>query len=448
MSTASSYTPHGRADWWWVMTSTGVLHKSATSRGDRSFIPRLLPADDSGTEDLKAHLDRHGSQALNHSTNEWRHTVLYEIERAGLLGRGGAAFPTGQKLRAVLAGTRRPVVIGNGTEGEPASMKDRVLLARAPHLVLDGAAVAADIVMAGEIVMVVHREARMAVDIAVDERRQRGIDRVPVRVVTASDRFVGGEASAVVNWVERGRAVPMDKPPRMSERGLGRRPTLVQNVETLAQLALICRYGSEWYREIGTPEEYGSMLVTLTGSVERAGVHEVVIGSAVKDILALAGGPSEALQALLIGGYFGTWIPGDSVMTLPFSSQGLGIGLGAGLIVAFPASACGLVETARLARYLAAQSAGQCGPCKFGLPAIAHELEMLAEGRPVRINDLRRWLVEVDGRGACSHPDGAARQIRSALDVFHFEVDRHLEGWCSASDRTAVLPFVFEGGSR
>ena len=204
-------------------------------------------------------------RALNHSTIEWRHSVLHEIERSGLLGRGGAAFPTCSKAAAVLAGGQSTVVIGNGTEGEPASMKDRVLLARAPHLVLDGAAVAADIVMAGEVVMVVHRDVRTSVDIAVDERRQRGIDRIPVHVVTASDRFVAGEASAVVNWVQRGQAVPMGKPPRMSERGLCRRPTLVQNVETLAQLALICRYGSKWYREIGTADEPGSMLVTLTG---------------------------------------------------------------------------------------------------------------------------------------------------------------------------------------
>ena len=266
--------------------------------------------------------------------------------------------------------------------------------------------------------------------------------------MTASERFVAGEASAVVNWVQRGKAVPMDKPPRMSERGLSGRPTLVQNVETLAQLALVCRYGSKWYREIGTPEEPGSMLVTLTGSVERAGVHEVAIGSPVKDILALAGDPSEALQALLIGGYFGTWIPSHSAMTLPFSSADLGIGLGAGLIVAFPASACGLVETARLARYLATQSAGQCGPCKFGLPAIAHELEMLAEGCPARMDDLRRWLIEVDGRGACSHPDGTVRQIRSALEIFHLEVNRHLDGSCSASDKKAVLPLASEGGFR
>ena len=430
-----------------MMTSTGVVPRSLGSGRDVSFVPRVLPADGSGPEDLSAHLERHGTCAQNHTSKEWRDSVLHEIECAGLFGRGGAAFPTVQKLRAVLAGTRQPVVIGNGTEGEPASMKDRVLLARAPHLVLDGAAVAADIVMAAEIVLVVHREVRAAVDAAVDERLQRGIDRVPVRVVTAADSFVAGEASAVVNWVERGRAVPMDKPPRMSERGLGRRPTLVQNVETLAHLALICRHGSEWYREIGTPGEPGSMLVTIAGSVERAGVREVAIGSRVSDILALAGGPSAELQALLIGGYFGRWISSDSATSLPFSAQSLKVGLGAGLLVAFPTSGCGLAETARLARYMAAQSAGQCGPCKFGLPAIAHELEVLAQGGPARMNELTRWLVEVDGRGACSHPDGAARQIRSALDVFHHEVERHLEGWCSASDTTPI-PLLIEGGSR
>jgi NADH:ubiquinone oxidoreductase subunit F (NADH-binding) len=209
------------------MTSMQMVSQSAHSGAENAFVPRLLPADGSGPENLETHLERHGICSRNHTSNEWRETVLHEIECAGLNGRGGAGFPTSQKIQAVLAGTRRPVVIGNGTEGEPASMKDRVLLAQAPHLVLDGAAVAADIVMAREIVMVVHREVRTAVDAAVDERRQLDIDRIPIRVVTASDRFVAGEASAVVNWVDRGRPVPMGKRTHMSDRGLGGRPTLV-----------------------------------------------------------------------------------------------------------------------------------------------------------------------------------------------------------------------------
>lgn len=429
------------------MMPTRLQPKSAHSDAERAFVPRLLPTEGSGSEDLAAHSVRHGATALSRTTNEWRKNVLHEIECAGLNGRGGAGFPTSKKLRAVLEGSRRPVVIGNGTEGEPASMKDRVLLAQAPHLVLDGAAAAADIVMARDIVMVVHREVRTAVDAAVGERRQRGIDRVPIRVVTAADRFVAGEASAVVNWVDRGRPVPMGKRTHMSERGLSGRPTLVQNVETLAQLALICRHGSEWFREVGSQEEPGSTLVTLMGSFVRPGVHEVAIGTRMADIFALAGGPSAPLQALLIGGYFGTWLRAIPTFDLSFSAQGLGVGLGAGLVIAVPDGICGVAETARLARYLASQSAGQCGPCKFGLPAIAQELEALAERRPVRMNDLRRWVVEIDGRGACSHPDGAARQIRSALDVFHYEVARHLEGHCTASTRTRILP-LSEIGNR
>jgi len=422
------------------MVSGRLLSDSAKSCAEAADVRRILTDGGAGPEGLAAHLERHGALASNRLSSAWRVAMVRETERAGLLGRGGAAFPTGEKMRAVLSETRQPVVIGNATEGEPASMKDRVLLAQAPHLVLDGATIAADIVMACEVIMVVHRDVRPMVDYAVDERLQMGVDRVPIRVVTASERFVAGEASAAVNWVDRGRPVPLGKPPRMSERGVGGRPTLVQNVETLAHLALLCRHGSQWYRQIGTPEEPGSMLVTLIGSVARPGVHEVAIGTPVSDILALGGGLSAPLQALLVGGYFGSWLPSDTTIALPFSALGLGVGLGAGLIVAFPAGACGVTETARLARYLASQSAGQCGPCKFGLPAIAQELEALAEGRPARMADLDRWLAEIDGRGACSHPDGVARQILTALEVFHDEVVQHEEGWCTASGEDFVLP--------
>src|SRR5664280_2262654 len=433
--------PRDCTHWRWVMVSGRLLSDSAKSCAEAADVRRILTDGGAGPVGLAAHLERHGALASNRLSSAWRVAMVRETERAGLLGRGGAAFPTGEKMRAVLSETRQPVVIGNATEGEPASMKDRVLLAQAPHLVLDGATIAADIVMACEVIMVVHQDVRPMVDYAVDERLQMGVDRVPIRVVTASERFVAGEASAVVNWVDRGRPVPLGKPPRMSERGVDGRPTLVQNVETLAHLALIGRHGSQWYRQVGTEEEPGSMLVTLVGAVARPGVYEVGIGSTVGHVLALGGGPSASLQALLVGGYFGTWLSGgNSTLLRPFSALGLGVGLGAGVLVAFPTGVCGVAETARLARYLASQSAGQCGPCRFGLPAIAGEMEAVAEGRPARMADLDRWLAEIDGRGACSHPDGVARQILTALEVFHDEVVQHEEGWCTASGEDFVLP--------
>ncbi len=138
-------------------------------------------------------------------------------------------------------------------------------------------------------------------------------------------------------------------------------------------------------------------------------------------MLALAGGPAAPLTALLIGGYFGTWVGLAVAAALPFSAAGLrpaGASPGAGLIAALPADACGLAETARLARYLAVESAGQCGPCVFGLDSIATELAALAAGRPFDLGRRGRWLGQVDGRGACHHPDGAVRMIRSALGAF------------------------------
>jgi NADH:ubiquinone oxidoreductase subunit F (NADH-binding) len=328
------------------------------------------------------------------------------------------------------------VVIGNGTEGEPDSAKDKVLMASSPHLVLDGAVAAAGLVGASEALIVVHKAVYDIVADAASERRRARLDRVRLSVLRAADRFVAGEASAVVRWIERGDPRPRWTPGRLSERGLNGRPTLVQNVETLAHLALIARFGADWFRGVGTASEPGSMLVTLAGAVRFPGVYEIAIGSPLRQVLAAGGGPAAPLSALLIGGYFGTWVNAAAAADAPFSDAALrrlNAGVGAGLIVALPQRACGLVETARIARYLADQSAGQCGPCVFGLDAIAGELERLAAGAGPDLALLQRWIGQVgSGRGACKHPDGTVRMIASALEVFSAEVERHARGWCGS----------------
>ena len=159
--------------------------------------------------------------------------------------------------------------------------------------------------------IVVHRSVRQIIDEAASERVRAGIDRVRIRVITAANGFVSGEASAVVRWIDGGVPAPMAKPPRLSDRGLGAAPTLVQNVETLAHLALIARYGSSWFRSVGTPQEAGSMLVTVLGAVREPCVLEIAIGTPIAEVIGLAGGPSAPLQALLIGGYFGTWVSAE-----------------------------------------------------------------------------------------------------------------------------------------
>ena len=403
-------------------------------------LPRLLPVGGGAAPaSLAGHLAWYGPPPAGRDPRH-RESLIAEVERAGLTGRGGAGYPTARKLAAVAAG-HVPVVVANGTEGEPASAKDKALMARSPQLVLDGAVLAAEMVGARESVIVVHAAVRRVIDQAVAERVRARFDRVRIKVLTAANQFVAGEASAVVHWVERGVPTPTASPPRVSERGLHGSPTLVQNVETLAHLALIARYGAAWFRSVGTPTEPGSMLVTVLGAVREPAVLEIAVGTPIARAIDLAGGPSAPLQALLLGGYFGDWVSAAAATSRPFSSAGLadlGAGPGAGMIATLPASACGLKETARVVRYLAGESAGQCGPCRFGLDAIAGQVERLAYGRNTDPGLLRRWLSQVDGRGACAHPSGVARLVRSSLRIFEAELRQHAMGWCCGT--AAVLP--------
>lgn len=403
-------------------------------------LPRLLPAHGAFPVDLEAHLARHGPPPY------WGgpRALIREVEAAGLTGRGGAAFPVCRKLAAVAESGTVPVVIGNGAEGEPASNKDKSLLWISPHLVLDGLQLAAQAVGARSAGLYLHRNPRLhqRLRAAIADRAAARIDAAPVELIEAPPRFLAGEESALVSRVSGGQALPRFKPPRPAERGVAGRPTLVQNVETLAHLALIARYGARWFRAVGTETEPGSMLVTLHLANGRADVIEVPLGIALRD---LPGIGSHPVQAVLVGGYHGAWLPAAAAMHLPLANAALrplGAGAGAGVVAALPASRCGLAETARVARYLALESAGQCGPCLHGLPRMAAALAELAGPRPRRRvrADLERWAGLVEGRGACHHPDGTARFIRSALRVFAGEIERHESGQCTGQTGRPFLP--------
>ena len=327
-------------------------------------------------------------------------------------------------------------MIVNGSETEPASAKDRLLLSRLPHLVLDGAVLAAGAVGSRRVIVKVGENAVDAVAaleaaIAVRER-----EPVSIEVVTGPEGYVAGEESAVVHYLNGGRELPTFVPPRPFERGYRGRPTLIQNPETLAQLALVARFGSRWYRELGTVADPGSALVTITGAVRAPGVYELAFGTAMSDLLEAAGGPSEPLQALLVGGYFGTWMEASQATSLRLAREDLrsvGCTLGSGVLIALGESSCGLHESARVIAYLAGQSAGQCGPCVYGLRAIADAVGALADGvaHPSERDRVLRWTSEVRGRGACHHPDGAVRFVESALAVFDDDIDDHRGGRCT-----------------
>lgn len=411
-----------------------------STRVDRSTMQRLVGrrGADGGVDagaDLAAHRRQHGDLP-DASGRQIRNATA----DAGLAGRGGAGFPTHRKLDAVTAAAAaarlRPAVIGNAAEGEPASAKDRTLLTYAPHLVLDGLQLAARAVDASDAHIYLPAPVAGLMTRALAERRH---DALPVAVHIAPTAFVAGEESAVVSAVGGGPAVPQDRLVRVVERGLGGRPTLVQNVETLAHLALIARYGAGWFRTQGTAAEPGTFLCTITGPVRTPGVYELPYGVRLADLLGVAGEVSEPIQAVLIGGYHGAWIPARPDLAISRAGLGrFGASPGAGIVVPLAARTCGLVASATVIRYLAGQSAGQCGPCVNGLPRLADTFTALAHrargnGRDGGlVAEVARLSAIVTGRGACHHPDGTARFIRSSLQMFASDASAHLAGWCVA----------------
>jgi NADH:ubiquinone oxidoreductase subunit F (NADH-binding) len=371
------------------------------------------------------------------------------VARSGLRGRGGAAFPTARKLAAVADSRRGAIVVANGAEGEPASAKDRRLLEWSPHLVLDGAFLAAQAVGAEEVVLCVRRSAAGALESAasaVAERDAAEMLPVPVQLVATPSTYLAGEESALVRFLNGGPPKPTFVPPRPFERGVAKRPTLVQNLETFAHLALIARHGAEWFRETGTANEPGTALVTLAGAVAEPGVHEIGFGTSLRDLLAAAGGATAPVQAVLLGGYFGSWLNVGVARDLILHEEHLrplGGGLGSGVIAILPETACGVAESARVLGYLTLEAAGQCGPCTNGLGALAGAVMEMAQGRAgTRVDyDIARWSAIVPGRGACHHPDGAVRFGLSALDVFAEEFAEHRRrGPCERCRGPAELP--------
>jgi NADH:ubiquinone oxidoreductase subunit F (NADH-binding) len=389
--------------------------------------PRLLAGlDQVATLGLTGHLAVHGP--LPGSDLE---RILAHLDHAAVAGRGGAGFPLSAKLRA-LRGPRRRVVV-NGTESEPASRKDRVLLHRTPHLVLDGALAVARAVGARSVTVAVHDEATAAVVRAAAAER-----RASVAVRTTSGGFVGGEARAVVRALDGGPARPTGRRTPPTQDG-----TFVSNVETFAQLAVLLRLGPYGFAATGTPSEPGTTLLTVGGAVERPGVVEIPIGTPLGIVLGAARAPL-APQAVVIGGYHGAWL--TPLPQLRLSREGLaaaGATLGAGVLLVLDDATCALGELARVTGWLAGESVRQCGPCRFGLPALAADVAALAAGRPA-LAAIHAHATAVDGRGACAHPDGTARFVRSGLTALAAEIEAHRRGGCGR----AVLGRLPVGGAR
>ena len=408
--------------------------RSTPSRPPAAVGTRLTagPGQKAGYECLADHQRRLGARPAG---GRW---LLDVLQQSGLRGRGGAWFPTWRKWAAVAEHSDgHSVVVINASEGEPLSAKDRTLISLRPHLVLDGAVLAADTLGANDIVVYLSRGAQTSertLQSAIKERGRAGLLEPPMRIVRTAHRYIAGESSAVVNRVSGGPSKPRFTLRRAAENGVDDRPTLVQNVETLAHVALIARHGSDWFRTLGTASTPGSTLMTLWGNVKRPGVYEVDLGARLGGVLETAGGTVSPPGGALLGGYFGTWLSPKSLQDLPLDADTLRsthqASLGCGVLAVLPNGSCGVVEAARIFSYLAAETAGQCGPCVNGLSAIAETMERIAvsDAVPSDLDQVRRWVDMVRGRGACHHPDGAVGMLSSALTVFNDHLGFHVSG--------------------
>jgi NADH:ubiquinone oxidoreductase subunit F (NADH-binding) len=353
------------------------------------------------------------------------------------------------KMQAVAASRGRAIVLVNAAEGEPASLKDLTLLQTLPHLTLDGAQLAGEALAADELIIGVCESAQASLEgvaRAIEERRELAAAPAHWRVCAVPGDYVAGQESALVHQLNGGPARPTFTPPMPFEQGVRRRPTLVSNPETLAQMALIARHGPRWFRQLGTTSQPGSALVTLSGPVARPGVYEIEYGASLPSLLGAAGGPTGRPRALLIGGYGGSWIGGELLDGLVLSDEHLAYhnaAMGPGVLLLLSDDACPVAETARVARWLATQSTGQCGPCVYGLGALATTVAEIAggvsEAHPSeRISQL---AALVRGRGACAHPDGAVNFVLSAIETFAPEFTDHARrGPCEACARPSELP--------
>ena len=402
--------------------------------------------------DLAAARERGAFVGLRRSLQDLGPTdTIAAIAASGLRGRGGAGFPTGEKWRAAagVPATRR-YVVANGYGADPSSATDRTLLERNPYAVLEGAVIAAVAIGATEVVVAVRSDATEAIrtletalermieaDLAGDDILGSG-QTVEITIRPVQGAYMLGEETVLLKALEGKRGQPEQRPPHPSERGLFGKPTVVQNVQTLASVPWILVNGAEAFAAIGSKSSPGTVLVSVRAPTG-AGVAEVPIGTTLHDIIALAGPRAGAakLKAILVGGPSGGILPADALST-PYTFDAIraaGGHIGSGSVVVADERAC-VVDLARvLTRYCADEACGKTIPCRIGTRRLAEITERLADGTS-RAGDLGLAVdlsADIVGSGLCDHERLATLPLLSGLRYFRDEIDAHFErGICPA----------------
>jgi NADH:ubiquinone oxidoreductase subunit F (NADH-binding)/NADH:ubiquinone oxidoreductase subunit E len=377
---------------------------------------------------------------------------VWEIVTAsGLRGRGGAYFPVGAKwetARNTVA--KRKFLLVNAEEGEPGIYKDRHLLEGDPHRVVEGALIAALGIGATEVVIFLNGEARLAQErllSALEGARRIGAARVPVEVRLGAGGYILGEETALINVIHGLRSEPLARPPFPAHSGLHSSPTVINNVESLANLPDILLNGPDWFRSVGTAATPGTKLVSLAGAVRQPGLYEVPLGTPVRDILdEYGGGATGEIAALLVGGPSGSILP-PGLLDTAFDVQPLqavGGVLGAGGIVSLGTDQCVVHAVRELVAYNARESCGKCTPCREGTTRMLGLFDDLGAGRATATTlATMSELNDVLGYASlCGLGQMAPNPVRALLRHFPEAVREHLAGQCAAgvcASRAAVI---------
>jgi NADH-quinone oxidoreductase subunit F len=388
--------------------------------------------------------------------------VIEELKRSGLRGRGGAGFPAGEKWHRVRQAVGEPkMVIANGDEGDPGAFMDRMLMESFPYRIIEGLAIAAYAVGAKEGYFYIRREYPLAVQRirdAIGECERRGfLGRslfgstmdLTLHIAEGASAFVCGEETALIASIEGQRGVPRFRPPYPAESGLWGRPTLVNNVETLANVPWIVRHGAGAFAALGTANSKGTKVFALAGKIRRGGLIEVPMGVTIRQIVEEIGGGiknDRSFKAVQIGGPSGGCIPAAMADTrVDYEALGeVGAIMGSGGLVVMDESDC-MVDIARyFLSFTQAQSCGRCTPCRIGTRRMLDILDRICEGRGTRrdLDELEPLARNIEQSSLCGLGKTAPRPILTTLRYFRDEYEAHLSGRCPAGTCKALTAYV------
>lgn len=407
----------------------------------------------SGEESLGEYMARGGYEAVRRIAEGLTPLgVIQEVVASGLQGRGGAGFPTGKKWELGVASPASPrYVVANGGEDEPGSVKDRLLMENHPHLVVEGLLLSAFAVGAETAYLYVNRTLDKAIarlEGALHEARGRRFVgaavlgtslQVEVNLCKAPTEYVAGEDTAALEVIEGKSPLPRQKPPYPTTAGLFGQPTVVNNIETVANIPAIIRNGADWYRQHGTSESPGTMLFSLGEEVVRPGVYELPLGTPLQFLIyECGGGPhwNSGLKAVLPGGPSSAFLLPDQLDT-PLDHRSMreaGSALGCGVVRLIPQGACMVEEVLRIAEFFARESCGQCPACRMETNTLVALLQRVQKGQgdQALLEQFSKVLEFNRGKGFCALINMPGPPLLSAIRLFRADFESHLTtGACS-----------------